>query len=99
MTVGHWQGEAWLLAVRVQPRASVAKIVGLQEDRLKVALTAPPVDGAANKGLCQLLAKELGVARGQITIVRGEKSREKQISVAGASQQAVKAFCLRYGLE
>jgi uncharacterized protein len=95
MEMGRWQGEDWILAVRVQPRASRAKIVGMQGGMLKIALTSPPVDGAANKALCQLMAKELGVAKGRVTILRGEKSREKQILIQGVDQEAVRLFCLK----
>lgn len=93
MAVGCWQGADWFLAVRVQPRSSRAKIVGMHGDMVKIALTSPPVDGAANKALCQLLAKELGVAKGRVAIVRGERSREKQLCIQGADPQIVAEFC------
>jgi uncharacterized protein len=93
MEVGRWQGDDWVLAVRVQPRASRAKIVGMHGDMLKIALTSPPVDGAANKALCQLIAKELGVAKGRVSIIRGEKSREKHLSVRAVDREAVVNFC------
>jgi uncharacterized protein len=99
MRAGHWQGEDWILAVRVQPRASRAKVVGMQADRLKIALTSPPVDGAANKALCQMIAKELRVAKGRVVLLRGERSREKLLSIQGVDRESVQAFCLKYALD
>ncbi|MBF0359143.1 MAG: DUF167 domain-containing protein [Magnetococcales bacterium] len=98
MGFGRWHGENWLLAVRVQPRSSRAKIVGMHGELLKIALTSPPVDGAANTDLCQLIAKELGVAKGKVGIIRGEKAREKHLCVRSISKSAVEEFCARYGL-
>ncbi|MBF0124590.1 MAG: YggU family protein [Magnetococcales bacterium] len=77
----HWQGEALLLAIHVQPRAARAQIVGPYRDRLKIALTAPPVEGAANQALCQLLAKHLRVASGQVQVVQGARSRDKTVRI------------------
>lgn len=99
-TVGQgWIGDDWSVAVRVQPKASRSQVVGPQGGKLKVALTSPPIDGAANKALCQLLAKALGVAKGRVTIRQGEKSREKWVQVQGAPPEAVARFCRRHGLE
>ena len=63
----------------VQPRASRNKVVGLQGDELKVALTAPPVDGAANKACCVFLAKLCGLPKSCVTLVSGETSRHKRL--------------------
>jgi uncharacterized protein (TIGR00251 family) len=65
------------LRVRVQPRASRDRIVGVHDGALKVALTAPPVEGAANAALVKLLAKSLGIAKGDVELVRGDTSRDK----------------------
>ena len=69
------------IEIRVQPRASRDEIVGERSGVLVVRLTAPPVEGRANEALCRLLAKRLGVARGRVTVVRGERSREKVVRV------------------
>ena len=58
-------------------------------DRLKVQLTAPPVDGAANDALVQLLAKALGRPRAAVAIVRGQTGRKKTVRVAGATRDAL----------
>ena len=68
--------------VQVVPRASREK-VSLLGDHLKVQLTAPPVDGAANEALRAFLGKLLGVAKSRIEIVRGETSRKKTLRVEG----------------
>lgn len=81
------QAGALVLEVKVVPRASRDRIGPLVGDRIKVQLTAPPVDGAANEALRALLAKALGVPRAGVVLVRGETSREKTVRVEGASRQ------------
>jgi uncharacterized protein (TIGR00251 family) len=83
-------GSDVLLRVRVQPRASREAVVGEAEGRLRVALTAPPVEGAANDALRRFLASRLGVARGRVTLEAGEKSREKTLRIGGLSESAVR---------
>jgi uncharacterized protein (TIGR00251 family) len=78
------------LEVRVQPRAS-RNAVRLEADgRIRVALTAPPVEGAANQALTDFIAKSLSLPRGAVTLVRGEKSREKTLRVSGATAEQVR---------
>lgn len=79
-------------AVRVAPRASRDGILGVHDGALKVALTAPPVEGAANEALVRLLAKALGVAKGEVRVVQGERSRDKVVEVAGVDEGAVRAL-------
>jgi uncharacterized protein len=85
-------GEALLLDVLVQPRASRARIGPVHQGRLKVAVTAPPVEGEANRAVAALIARRLGLARGQVEVVRGESSRRKTLRVAGASRAALEAL-------
>lgn len=73
------------IRVYVAPRSSASKVVGEHNGALKVALTAPPVEGAANKALVELLAKLLGVPKGAVTIVSGEASRNKTVRVEGTT--------------
>jgi len=68
--------------VHVQPKASKNAIAGLHDDALKIRLTAPPVDGAANKMCVLFLAKELGVPKSAIEIVAGQTSRTKHICIS-----------------
>lgn len=71
--------------VRVSPGASRSAILGLHDGALKLSLAAPPVEGAANAALRELLARKLKVPRRAVTIVRGQQSRDKTVSVRGVS--------------
>ena len=72
-------------AVRVQPRARKNAVLGEIGEALKIALTAPPVEGRANEACLSFLAELLKVPRSSITITAGESSRNKMIRVAGIS--------------
>jgi len=76
--------------VRVAPRASRNRVLGVQEGALKVALTAAPVDGAANEALRKLLARALGVSKSDVEIVRGARGRNKVLRVHGMSARDVR---------
>ncbi len=69
--------------VKVHPRARKNAITGVVGDALKVALTAPPVEGRANEACIAFLANFLNVARSSVTIAAGESSRQKLIRIAG----------------
>ena len=71
--------------VRVQPKAASTAVVGVYGDALKVRVTAPPVDGAANEMLVDLLAATFGVPASSIAIVAGLTSRSKVVEIAGVS--------------
>lgn len=77
-------------AVRVQPRASRSEVAGVHGDALKVRLAAPPVDGAANEALVELLADVLGVRTGAVRIVSGRTGRTKIVEVDGVDAAAVR---------
>ncbi len=70
-------------AVRVQPRARRNAIVGELGDALKIALTAPPVDGRANQACIEFFAELLDLSRSSVTIASGQSSRNKVIRVTG----------------
>jgi uncharacterized protein (TIGR00251 family) len=74
------------------PRASRERVGPLVGERIKIQLTAPPVDGAANEALVALLARALDVPRRQVRIVRGERGRKKTVHVAGAQLSALLAL-------
>jgi uncharacterized protein (TIGR00251 family) len=75
--------------VQVVPRASRDRLGPVHGDRLKVQLTAAPVDGAANEALVALLAKTLGRPRSDVRILRGATGRKKTVRVGGASRAAL----------
>ncbi|MBL29521.1 MAG: hypothetical protein CMM50_18480 [Rhodospirillaceae bacterium] len=90
------------VAVRLMPKASRAGIEGVTQDAdgkalLKVRVTAPPVDGAANAALVKLLAKAWRVPARSITITAGEKDRRKVIHVAGDAHSLMQAILATAG--
>ncbi|MBE9537310.1 MAG: YggU family protein [Proteobacteria bacterium] len=72
---------ALIVRVHVQPRASKNEVAGVHDGSLKVRLTSPPFEGAANTHLIKFIAKILGVPKSQINIVSGEKSRQKRLKI------------------
>ena len=82
-------GVAVRFSVRLQPRSSKNEIGGVQNGALKVRVTAPPVDGAANDALVKLLAQNLDVARRDVTIVSGAASRSKIVEITGVEAARV----------
>jgi len=81
-------------AVKVHPRATKNAITGEVGDAIKLALTAPPVDGKANEACIEFFAKLLKVPRSSVTIAAGQTSRNKVIRVAGLSAEEVRK-CLK----
>ena len=77
-------------AVKVHPRAKKNAITGEVGDALKVALTAPPVEGKANQACIEFFAKLLKVPRSSVSIASGQTSRNKVIRVAGLSAQELR---------
>jgi uncharacterized protein (TIGR00251 family) len=82
-------GDGIVIDVLVQPRASRAKLGPVHGDRVKIAVTSPPIDGEANAAVIEVLAKALGVARGAVTITAGAQSRRKTVRVQGATLDAL----------
>jgi uncharacterized protein (TIGR00251 family) len=83
------QLEGILLSVKLQPRASKNQISAPQGDELKIQVTAPPVDSAANEALIELLAEKLDCGRNRIEIIRGHKSRHKTLKLHGFAAEEV----------
>ncbi|MCO7071414.1 DUF167 family protein YggU [Vibrio cholerae] len=80
------EGDDLLLRLYIQPKASRDSIVGLHGEELKVAITAPPIDGKANAHLSKYLAKQCKVAKGSVVIEKGELGRHKQVRILQPSQ-------------
>jgi uncharacterized protein (TIGR00251 family) len=78
-----------LLRLRVQPRASIERLDGLRDGHVRLRLTAPPVDGAANTACLAFLAKTLGVNRAQLRLQAGSKSRDKLVHITGLTPAQV----------
>ena len=77
--------DGFVVEVQLAPRASRNALLGVHDGRLKIALTAPPVDGAANDALVGFLADALHVPRSGVRIVRGQRARRKVVFVSGSS--------------
>lgn len=71
------------IPVRLRPRAGKDELGEFRDGRLLARVKAPPLEGRANKALCKLIARTVGVAPSRVTIVRGEKSRDKLVRVDG----------------
>ena len=87
--------EGLMLAVKVQPRASANEICGPLGDELRIKVTAPPVDAAANEALLRLLAETLDCPRSRISLARGQTSRHKLIQIHGLEAATVIAKLLK----
>lgn len=79
-----------LLSVKLQPRASANEIGAPLGDELKIKVTAPPVDAAANQALVEFLADKLDCSRGKVELIRGQTSRHKTIMLHGFTPEQVR---------
>jgi uncharacterized protein len=84
--------EGVTLMVKVVPRSSKNSVAGISGDAFKINLTAPPVDGAANQALIELLAKLCQLPKSNVTILSGETSRLKKVHISGANLAQVKTI-------
>lgn len=75
-------------SAKIQPKSSQNAIVGFHDDSLKVRLTSPPVDGAANRACVKFLAKQIRVSPANVSIVSGLTSRKKIIQIDNISEEA-----------
>jgi uncharacterized protein (TIGR00251 family) len=80
-----------VLDVRVITRAGRSGIAGTRSGSLLVRLTAPPVEGAANDELVEVIAKALAVPKRAVSLVSGERSRQKRLRVKGVSEDDVRS--------
>jgi uncharacterized protein (TIGR00251 family) len=86
-----------LFSVHVQPRASRCEICPPKDGELRLRLTSPPVEDAANKQCVELIAKALGIAKSRVSIRAGAKSRHKTVQVAGVEGAAIAALLSEKG--
>jgi uncharacterized protein (TIGR00251 family) len=83
------------IMVRVTTRARREELVGMRDGVLIARISAPALDGRANRALCRLIARRAGVAPSKVTIVRGEHSRDKLVRVDGIDPPALRAALTR----
>ncbi|MEK7321545.1 MAG: DUF167 family protein [Pseudomonadota bacterium] len=77
----RWDGDDLILHLHIQPRAAKTEVAGPYGDRLKVRITAPPVDGKANTAVIALLSELCGVAKSNISLLAGATGREKSLRI------------------
>lgn len=75
--------------VRLRSRGHRNQLMGMLDGVLQARVTAPPIDGKANKALCRLIAKRIGMAPSKVAVVQGKKSRNKVVEVEGVSVTAL----------
>lgn len=90
MTVTEQKGADVLLRVRVQPKASRDALIREPDGRVRVALTAPPVEGAANSALTAFLSRQLRIPKSRVTLEQGAKSRDKVVRIVSVSLHEVR---------
>lgn len=78
------------LAVLVVPRSSRCEISGVHNNALRIKLTSPPVENEANLQCCTMIAQKLGIARGRVSVLRGNTTRNKILRIEGVSEREVK---------
>ena len=86
------QSDGVLLSIKLQPRASLDEIGAPSGNELRIKVTAPPVDSAANEALLRLLADYLDCPRNRVELVRGHTSRHKLVRIFGDTHELVTRF-------
>ncbi len=81
MSFYHWQDDDLLLDCHLQPGAKRAEFAGQHGERLKIRISAPPVDGKANDALIHFLADAFAVSRQQVSLLSGQSSRQKRLRI------------------
>jgi hypothetical protein len=81
MSFYRWDGEDLVLDCHLQPKASCNEFAGLHGERLKIRLTAPPVDGKANAKLLAFVADAFAVSKSQVSLESGQQSRQKRVRI------------------
>lgn len=78
-----------ILDVKVNPRSSKNAISGFADGVLKIKITAPPVEGAANKACIRFLAKTFNISPSSVSVIKGEKNRQKKILIQGINRDSL----------
>ena len=82
------------IRIYAQPRASKNEVTGVHDDAIKIKITSPPGDGAANSLLIQFLSKRLGISKSRISLVSGDRSRNKVVNVVGIPKEIATSLLL-----
>jgi len=82
----RWDDDTLVVEVRLQPRARDNALMGISDGRLRIRVTAPPVDNAANQKMIALLAKAFGVAKSRVRLLAGAGNRDKRIAIEGPTK-------------
>jgi uncharacterized protein (TIGR00251 family) len=77
----RWDDETLVVEIRLQPRASDNALMGISNGRLRIRVTAAPVDNAANQKMIALLAKAFGVAKSRVHLLAGASNRDKRVAI------------------
>ena len=83
----RWDGDTLILELRLQARASGNALIGVSNGRLRVRVSAAPVDGAANQKMIAMLAKEFGVAKSRVRLLAGASKRDKRAAIEGPQRR------------
>lgn len=89
LTISDKEGSA-VFSIRVKPGGKKNEIIGVHDGALKLSVTAPPIEGKANRAVTKFISKLLGVSPSRVGIVSGESSRTKRVKIEGLSAQEVK---------
>ncbi|MHC1743049.1 MAG: DUF167 domain-containing protein [Syntrophobacteraceae bacterium] len=87
------------LNITVQPRASKSGLVGIQQGRLKIRIAAPPVDGEANEELIRFLARLFALPKSAVSILQGQRGKQKRVQLAEVSLASVRVKLLELGID
>jgi hypothetical protein len=93
----RWDNDSLILNIRVQPRASRTELAEIIGDEIKLRLTSAPVDGKANAQLIAYLAKTFGVAKSGISIISGEKGKNKRVRIQQPAKLPQGLIAIKHG--
>ena len=91
MSFVEQRAEGVLVRIRLQPRASRDEALGESNGRLRVKVTAPPIEGSANEAVVKYLSKTLGVSKSSVRLIKGQKAREKDFLISNTNAAKVRA--------
>jgi len=89
LTISEKDGSA-VFSVRVKPGGKKNEVIGVHDGALKLSVTAPPIEGKANRAVTKFVSQLLGVAPSRVDIISGESSRTKRVRIEGLSAREVK---------